>query len=226
MMVRRSVLGVIAGLAMVVLSGCNPFGPSSYRYKITIEVKSPQGVKAFSSVRAMSYSRRLEGGYNAHVEGEAVIMDLPGGPVFALMTGANGSGEYAEEIAEAALESELRPGGANRDYRAGQFAEVYPTKPNIRHYMPKDPLPLLVRFGDINDPKSIERVDPASIRVTRVTVEKTSERVTTGIEKRLGWLKNQRGSLTPRLSAPDPTNPPLSATITEMDFSSETKRGQ
>ena len=148
-----------------------------------------EGVKAFSSVRAISYSKRFpDGGYNAHVRGEAVIMDLPGGPVFALLYGAGGSGEYAEEIAEAALVSELKPGGANRDYRHGQFAEVYPTKPNIVNYMPKDPLPMFVRFRDISDPTSIERVDPASIGVLRVTVEKASEDVTTGIKKCLGWL--------------------------------------
>lgn len=227
MIERRIVLGLLANTALMLLSGCNVFGPSSFHYKMTIEVKTPSGMKAFSSVRAISYSKRFpDGGYNTHVNGEAIIMDLPGGTVFALLSGAGGSGEYAEEIAEAGLMSELKPGGANRDYRAGQFAEVYPTKPDIRSYMPKDPLPLFVRFGDITDPATVERVDPVSIGVTRVTVEKTSEGVTSGIGERLGWLEKQKGSMTPRLLAPDPTNPPFSATITEMNFSTETKRGQ
>lgn len=188
MMAKASAIGLALCSAAVLLSGCNIFGPQPYHYKMTIEVKTKEGVKAFSSVRAISYSSRLEGGYNTHVKGEAVIMNLPGGPVFALLHGAGGSREYAEEIAEAALVSELKPGGANRDYRAGQFAEVYPTKPDIRFYMPKDPLPIFVRFGNINDPRTVERLAPASIGVVRVTVEKTSEPVTTGIEKRLRWL--------------------------------------
>ena len=218
MMTRRGVFGVLASGAAALLLGCSLFGPQPFRYKMTIEVKTSEGVKAFSSVRAISYSKRFpDGGYNTHVRGEAVIMDLPGGPVFALLYGAGGSGEYAEEIAEAALVSELKPGGANRDYRHGQFAEVYPTKPNIVNYMPKDPLPMFVRFRDINDPTSIERVDPANIGVTRVTVEKTSEDVTMGIKKWLGWLAEyQSRSLDPDF-APT-TNPTLPQLLNYQDF--------
>jgi hypothetical protein len=183
---RRDVLGVlVGGFAAALVSGCNPFGPSSYRYKMTIEVDTPQGMKAFSSVREVSYSSRMEGGYNTHVEGEAVILALPGGPVFALLRGADGSSEYAGEIAEAGLVSEIIPGGANHDYRAGEFAEIYPTKPNIRYYMPKDPLPMFVRFRDLGDPKSVERINPVGIGITRVTIEKTFERVSTEIEEPL-----------------------------------------
>ena len=54
---------------------------------------------------------------------------------------------------------------------------------------------MLVTFGDINDPKSVERIDPAAIGVRRIIVEVTDEPVTTGIEKRLGWLGSHRGSL-------------------------------
>jgi hypothetical protein len=56
--------------------------------------------------------------------------------------------------------------------------------------------PLLVTFGDINDPKSVQRVDPANlaasfgpgIRLKRITVEVTDDDVTSGIEKRLRWF--------------------------------------
>jgi hypothetical protein len=70
-------------------------------------------------------------------------------------------------------------------------------------------LPLLVRFRDIDDPKSVEEVDPLDIgksfgagaELVRATIEIvpvgiwplnsfgiTGEPITTGIEKRLSWL--------------------------------------
>jgi hypothetical protein len=62
---------------------------------------------------------------------------------------------------------------------------------------------MLVTFTDITDPKSVQRVDPANlaasfgpgVKLKRIVVETTSERVTTGIQKRLGWLEGHQGSL-------------------------------
>ena len=80
---------------------------------------------------------------------------------------------------------------------------------------------MMVRFKDINDPKSVEKVDPASIGVKRIVLETTSDDVTTGIQKILTWLPSQRGTFVRRLTVPDPTNPPLAANLTTHDFSSE-----
>ena len=54
--------------------------------------------------------------------------------------------------------------------------------------------PMLVTFTDIDDPSSVQRVDPANLAASfgpgvtlkRITVEVTKDPVTTGIEKRLG----------------------------------------
>ncbi len=54
---------------------------------------------------------------------------------------------------------------------------------------------MMVRFRDLNDPKSVEKVDPEAIGVRRITVETTSDDVTTGIEKRLRWLPTHNGAL-------------------------------
>ena len=55
---------------------------------------------------------------------------------------------------------------------------------------------MLVTFKDINDPKTVERVDPNNlaeafgqgVRLARASIEITNEPVTTGIEKRLPWM--------------------------------------
>jgi hypothetical protein len=60
------------------------------------------------------------------------------------------------------------------------------------------PLRLLLRFCDLSDPKSVERVDPEhldqafgeGVKLIRATVEITSDPITTGIEKRLPWVKD------------------------------------
>ncbi len=187
----RWILGGFAALALssllLLVGYCTLGGPSSYRYKMTITVSTPQGMRSFSSVRAVDYWSKLEGGYAAYARGEAIVMDLPGGPVFALMSGADGDRDYAAQIG-VAFRDDLEPGGANAGYRAGHFAEIFPTAPQISGYIPKDARPMLVRFGDITDPRSVERVDPDTIGVTRITLATTRDDVTTGIEKRLGWL--------------------------------------
>ena len=59
-------------------------------------------------------------------------------------------------------------------------------------------LPLLVRFRDLNDPSSVEVVDPnnleaafgAGVKLVGAHAEITGEPITYGIERRLPWLKS------------------------------------
>ena len=57
----------------------------------------------------------------------------------------------------------------------------------------REDYPLLVTFGDIADPASIVRVEPDALATH--SVELTDDPVTTGIEKRLGWLPSHVGTL-------------------------------
>jgi hypothetical protein len=66
-----------------------------------------------------------------------------------------------------------------------------------------DDLPDLVAFADINDPKSVLAIDPhdlpaalgRDVKWNSITVEVTNEPVTTGIERKLPWLKSLQGQL-------------------------------
>lgn len=77
----------------------------------------------------------------------------------------------------------------------------------------------MVRFGDLNDPKSVKQVDPEAVGVRRIVLETTSDPVTTGIEKRLGWLRD--GGLTLDPGGAPTTNPTFAQTIRQSEFSSE-----
>lgn len=194
-MARRNMLGLLT-VAAVLLSGCNPFG-GGYRYKMTVEVETPSGVKSGYAVREWSTYPRPNGGDGMSVRGEAVAVDIaPGKTLFALLTGADGDVGYAASIAKFALESKLSPGGGNINYAPGDFAELYPTYPKTESPIRFGAVPMLVTFADMTDPKSVVKVEPADlaatfgpgVRLKRITIEKTREGVTERIGEMLEWL--------------------------------------
>ncbi len=90
---RYLIISIVAlvGFFIMFSSGDDRF--PDYRYKMTIYVSTPEGEKAFSSVREVtqkevssitdSSGRRVD----TKVTGEAVIVDLPGrSPIFALLS--------------------------------------------------------------------------------------------------------------------------------------------
>jgi hypothetical protein len=61
---------------------------------------------------------------------------------------------------------------------------------------------MLVRFRDLADPTSVERVEADNlaasfgpgVRLKRITVQTTRDAVTTGIQRKLGWLTKYRNT--------------------------------
>lgn len=215
MMARRGVLGVLAGGAAALLSGCNPFGTSgSYRYRMNVEVQTTEGVRTGNGVRQVSMSKTLaltaqETPYGGGEIGEAVVVDLPTGPVFLLLRKADEMGQpLSVDVTRALVGRKTEPGA---DHLAA-VRELGGSKA-VKAELPREHWPMMVRFGDVNDPKTVELVDPDSIGVTRILLETTSDDVTTGIEKRLGWL-GDRGLV---VSGPT-TNPNLTRTIRHEAF--------
>jgi hypothetical protein len=230
MMARRNMLGLLFGSA-VLLFGCNPLGGGN-RYKMTVEVETPSGVKSGYAVREWSTYPRPNGGDGLSVRGEAVAVDIaPGKTLFALLTGADGDVGYAASIAKFALESELSPGGGNINYAPGDFAELYPTYPKTESPIRFSPVPLLVTFKEMRDSKSVVKVEPANlpgafgpgVRLKRITIKKTREDVTMGIGGRFIWwkkLKSERRRLNGSNSVAVSTNE-LSDNLGTGDFSTE-----
>jgi hypothetical protein len=78
--------------AIVTLISCSK-GLPSYRYKMTVEVETPQGLRSGSSVievRTSGGGLTNTGGIQSRVQGEAVAVDLGSrGALFALLTARN-----------------------------------------------------------------------------------------------------------------------------------------
>jgi hypothetical protein len=183
----------------VCLAGCGK--SESYRYKLTLAVNTPDGIKRGSSVVEVQFwdvSIPARGTMHK-LRGQALYLDLGSGarPLIALLT------------------SQLHPKYGN-DLRwsrdagpGGKLLSDGPILPDMRDYVaqlarargphkitPSD-LADLVTFADVNDPATVIEVDPNNIETTlgagvswnEITLEGTDEPVTTGIEAKLPWLR-------------------------------------
>ena len=199
MMARRAMFDVLVGGVVTLLGGCGLFGGNSYRFKMTVDVETPEGMRTGSSVYkvlAFKTSELITGGSSSDstLTGEALAMDLPGGKtLFALLRMASGTGAN-DDLAIMSMRA-MDPAMVNteKDKSARRISSEDGIK-SPAEVAPKD-YPLLVTFGDIDDPGSVKRVDPANlaasfgarVRLKRVVVEKTDEDVTTGIRSRFIW---------------------------------------
>lgn len=203
-----------AAFAALAMSDTGDSG--TWRYKMTVTVETPEGIKTGSAVREMSNSPKTSGlrdvGNPADVKGEAVAVDL---------------GERGVLFALISHQSDL------------EFYNAFPipghggsTPEAIKHYAslpvgtkgilnPKAPpgYPKLVAFTDMNDPKSVVQAQEWTyvfgkergqnfeitkdrmkelfghgVKLKDITLEITDEPVTWGaVDKLLPWLEKVGG---------------------------------
>jgi hypothetical protein len=198
-MTRRGVIGLLVAAA---LAGCGMFSDvHTYRYRLTVEVETPQGVRSGSSVieSSASESNGLNGSQvHSELHGEAVAIDMPdGGTLFALLDAGEGTAPFASAAYNQIMPESIKK---NPDWKIRDDALASQT---VAADVPPKYFPIFVRFTDIKNPASVVKVDPAhldrdygaGVKLKRVFVQITDDDVTTGIEKRLVWVKTHRGSL-------------------------------
>lgn len=170
----------------------------SWHQKLTVEVKTPEGVKTGSAVTAIEWTKNFFSGgwggasWHSKVRGEAVVVDLGAGKyLFALLRSSNDT-EYIEHLATRSLYNETK-----RVWGKEPFRRVGNTNEPI--VVPRKVYPLLVTFSDINAPMSVKKVAPDDLAATfgagyslkSITLEITDEPVTKGkVETVLGWINN------------------------------------
>ena len=195
LLTRRGAMGLLAVGTGLLVSGCALIsGESTYRFRMTVEVQTPQGLKSGSSVMEVSAAKQVLMTSETHpisagLKGEAVVVDLPGGPIFALLTIRGDSGPLLFNVVTDALNPLPTKTPSTEDYMR-QTNELAAMSEGARTAeLPRDNWPMMIRFRDLNDPMSVERVDPAAIGVKRIILTVTKEPLTVGIDKRLGWLE-------------------------------------
>jgi hypothetical protein len=232
---RRAFTAALSAFILpVLLSGCSAAPADDVvRYRMTVEVDTPQGVRTGSAVRELRYNANSSGWFplgesrpSMKVKGEAVAVDIaPGQVLFALLSSARGDVDYAQHVPRIAfpqcmegrdkLTPQAQADCKDLKWQAKQLVEFWPTLPPQK-WQGAD-IPMLVRFKDLADPKSVEAVDPDALeksfgpgtKLRRITVQVTDDAVTTGIGKRLGWLgeypesrldRDYKGSTNPNIA--------------------------
>ena len=196
-------------LALAISACASDDTAPDYRYRLTVEVETPEGLKTGSSVIEVKQRLVRPGSSPANmaverrVRGEAVAVDLPGGrTLFALLRSDNNVDWASYVMQTLAPHSESETFAQQLDNMLLLEGEIVlpRTFPPVGHLEERSAYPMLVTFGNIDDPASVERVDPDDLAFTfgdgvslkRITVQVTDDPVTTGIEQRLGWLGNIR----------------------------------
>lgn len=205
----------------VLPSGCTAFlAEGTWRYRMTVEIETPEGLKTGTAVRevwAQEMSRMTtEAVPQTKVTGEAVVVDLgERGVVFALLRGTYGV-DFAHRVAAKAFPG--KPGGMGY---TPEGIDYYEHLKDVKTDLQIDNMPMMVTFGDMNDPTSVELVyktariqnkdewtNPSyeatdnferlfgkGVRLKRVTLEMTDDPVTTGVLKWLPWLPEYRNKM-------------------------------
>jgi hypothetical protein len=208
---RRFGLFTLAALAVLfIFFWWYALTPLTLRYRLTLMVDNNGQMVTGSSVIEASWTglgerfrflAELANGqqWTTTMRGEAVVVDLGShGVLFALLRGDES--RRASSLAGTPEAFVTRATGAFT--RAGVTREslerVIRNRPKVE--VPFELLPLLVRFRDINDPKTVEPVDPNNlaasfgpgVKLVAATVEVTDDPLTIGIDRTLPWLPELR----------------------------------
>ncbi|WP_415644298.1 hypothetical protein [Sphingomonas antarctica] len=180
------------------LASCGSlFGESyTYRYRMTVEVDTPKGLRTGTSVieNTETEGRGIpDNSLHLSRRGQAVLVDLPNGRtlVVTLKTAGGFDGAFAKAAYNPVLPSHDVPD----DWSARNKALTQLTAPAI---LPSSAYPMMVTFRDNRNPTTVEAVDPANLgrkfgsgyQLRRIVIQMTNDSVTTGIKTRFAWLSH------------------------------------
>ncbi|MGV3771073.1 MAG: hypothetical protein ACO1NM_13675 [Sphingobium phenoxybenzoativorans] len=204
MQINRRELNGLLFASPFFLPSCSVLSDIVFRYRLTVNVRTPQGLSTGSSVieiRSSSGSNWLgpeASTARAEIIGEAVTVKLPSGELlFALLHDPSGD---AVSCVFAAYGNDLSKLGkaANWEVRTKALQHMS----GIRE-VPPDRYPMIVRFENILRPSSIENINPmelssvfgAGYAIDSVTAEITDEHITSGISDTLPWIDEYYGKM-------------------------------
>ena len=166
------VLGAIGAGAAVAEEVAYP--TASWRYKMTVNVETPEGLKSGSAVREVTVKMapNIQGlsGTRAFVKGEAVVVDLgKRGVLFALMKGFKNNHDHDYQVVFSAFPG---PAGFTKE-----GLEYYSHLKDAQATLKTEDLPLMVACDDLNDPKTVKSVyEVTRDKISRPTYTVSADR--------------------------------------------------
>jgi hypothetical protein len=192
---KKSTIRKLLIIAVIILSPfayCQIRYPSyTYRYKVIVEVETPQGIKTGSSVVQVYTTESMESlkvvsSNGLYIKGEGTIVDIAEGKtLFVLLNGAPSEGNP-----HALIYNAIPP------HPTINTMKYYGTLKNAKGILPRDKYPRMVYFEDINKPISVKEVNPDNmeeffgkgVKIKQITVETTKDKLEWKMEKKLPWL--------------------------------------
>lgn len=200
-------------LATIYVADQIRIGRPDHKYRLTVDVETPAGVKSASGILSVRPNRNYGGtGSGSSVpqtKGDALLVELGAGKGLAVLLAYGEDGSSFEETSF--LPTRLY--GA-RDRRVG-FRDIKTFAGAPALPVPEERRPVFVAFADVNDPSSARRVDPNELetaldkgyRLGGLSLEivpngfwpidfggALGEPVTRGIETKLPWLTTPGGA--------------------------------
>jgi hypothetical protein len=194
-------LGPLALLAVLVIGDQIRINRPGHKYRLTVTVETPGGVKSASGVMAVHPDRGYSRGGHTSTKGDAVLVDLGGGKnLVALMAHLDPSLDL-DGMNYLALRAYGAANGRVSFNEMSRMTGVVPVRGAL--------IPVLVTFADLNDPATARTVPPDDLEAALgmgfhlggIFVEvvpngfwpldfggRLGEPVTRGIEGRLRWL--------------------------------------
>jgi hypothetical protein len=167
--------------------------PFEWNQKLTVAVDTPEGPKSGSAVTNIKVSVGKQwpsgAGLVSKTTGEAVMVEVASGRYLFALLDADATAGLAEAVWRGVLPKE----------QFDEPAKRYEALQNLRasRAVPEQIYPMLVTFGDLKDPRSVQLVDAKNLAASfgpgvtlkGLTLEITDEAVTKGeVGKVLGWL--------------------------------------
>jgi hypothetical protein len=210
---RKFLIGVLLVVALGYGWYVYNYPTCTFRYKLTAEVMTPDGLKTGSSVIEVSYSHNADwgGGESADLKmsGEAVYVDLGQGKnVFVTLKSQESGRELSLDRNYApfkgALDGFALPLKAfGLQWNFGQERDLCAASRLIplsdRFEVLFENLPTLVTFDSLDNPNSVSVIQPnevtllgQGISLKRVTVARSEEQMLDIINGVLPWLESKR----------------------------------
>ena len=164
-------LGPLALLAALVIGDQIRIHRPNHKYRLTVEVETPEGVKSASGVMAVHPDRSYSRGGKTTTRGDAVFVDLGGGKNLVVLLAHLDKSLELDEINYVALRAYK---AAGRNVSFNQMSQMTGTVP-----VTGEVIPVLVSFADPADPATarllpsdnIEGVLGKGIRLRGMTAE-------------------------------------------------------
>ena len=194
-------VGPLALLAALVAGDQIRINRPNHKYRLTVEVETPEGVKSASGVMAVHPDRSYSRGGKTTTRGDAVFVDLGGGKNLVVLLAHLDKSLETDEVSYVALRA-YKAAGQNVTFnQMSRATGTVPVKGEV--------IPVLVSFADPADPATARVVPPDGIeaalgkgfRLRGISVEVVpngvwpldfggplGDPVTRGIETKLPWL--------------------------------------